>query len=214
MSPEAVIWWQRLCETMLVVGLLTGRHGPTLPSPGATSSAPIWQVGAPCLRYWTMSLLSVPPNGDDWLGVSAESLTVDAVHDWAVLPGCGAVVTFSGTVRDHSEEMTGVERLEYEVWEDRALTRLEDLAREIRSRWPDVGRVAMIHRSGSVGLSGISVLVVVSAPHRSEAFEAARFGIDMMKATLPIWKRECGVHGERWSKGCTHVIDIDQVGTI
>lgn len=159
-----------------------------------------------------MPPLPVPHSADDWLGVSDEPLTVDVVHDWAVLPGCGAVVSFSGTVRDHSEEMTGVERLEYEVWEDRALERLEDLAREMRSRWPDTGRIAMIHRSGSVELCGVSVIVVVSAPHRSEAFEAARFGIDTLKATLPIWKRECGAQGEHWSKGCTHVIDVDQLG--
>jgi molybdopterin synthase catalytic subunit len=55
------------------------------------------------------------------------------------------------------------------------------------------------------------VLVVVSAPHRSEAFEAARFGIDALKATVPIWKREAWATGSDWALGTQHVTTVDQV---
>ena len=71
-----------------------------------------------------------PSSGNSWLGVTTEVLSVDAVYDWCVQPQCGAVVLFSGTVRDHAVDGSGsvrdgVEHLEYEAYEeDRKSTRL------------------------------------------------------------------------------------------
>jgi len=67
----------------------------------------------------------------------------------------------------------------------------------IAARWP-VTRVAMIHRTGRAGVGEASVAVGVSAPHRAPAFEAARFAIDTLKATVPIWKKEIWEGGEAW----------------
>jgi len=107
-------------------------------------------------------------------------------------------VVFSGTARDHAPGRDGVERLEYEAYEEQVRPRLAAIDDEIRHRWPDVGRVALLHRVGVVPVGESSVVVAVSSPHRPEAFEAARFGIDTLKATVPIWKRETWNGGESW----------------
>jgi molybdopterin synthase catalytic subunit len=78
----------------------------------------------------------------------------------------------------------------------------------IRIRWPDLGRLVMLHRVGSVPIGESSVVVVASAPHRDAAFTAARFGIDTLKATAPIWKREQWDGGESWALEAQHVSDV------
>jgi molybdopterin synthase catalytic subunit len=141
-----------------------------------------------------------------------EPLDVGATHDWAVVPSCGAVVAFSGTVRDHAEGRDDVTALTYEAYEDRVVPVLEAIAAEMRRRWPEVGRVALLHRVGRLTLGEASVLVVVSAAHRPAAFEAARYGIDALKASAPIWKREHWRDGEAWGTGARDAVDPRTVG--
>jgi len=119
----------------------------------------------------------------------------------------GAVVTFTGTSRDHSEGRPGVHRLEYEAYDDPALARMDAIVAELRSRWPVLGRVALLHRTGVVELGDAAVVVAVSAPHRGEAFEAARFAIDELKRSVPIWKRESWAGGESWGLEAQHIVD-------
>lgn len=151
----------------------------------------------------------VPPDHDDtWLGLSEHPLPVGAAADWAVLPRCGAVVLFSGTARDHAPGRDAVDLLEYEAYEEQVVPRLEALAGEMRRRWPDLGRVALLHRIGAVPVGESSVVVVASSPHRPEAFDAARYGIDTLKATVPIWKRERWRDGESWGLEAQHITDV------
>lgn len=117
-------------------------------------------------------------------------------------PSCGGVVVFFGTVRDHAEGRPGVSRLEYEAYEEAALAELGKVAAEARRRWPSLGRIALHHRTGRLALCELAVVVAVAAPHRTEAFEAARFCIDTVKATVPIWKFETWEGGAEWST-CT-----------
>jgi molybdopterin synthase catalytic subunit len=136
-----------------------------------------------------------PAQGRIWCALAHGELPIAAVYDWCVQPDCGAVVLFSGTVRDHAADdsgatRTGVTYLEYEAYEEEVGPKLTAIADEIRVRWPSAGRVALLHRIGRLDLGVSSVVVAVSAAHRPEAFEAARFGIDTLKATVPIWKRE------------------------
>src|SRR3954447_24174731 len=126
----------------------------------------------------TMRAMHVPATGDDWVGITADPLPVAEVYEWSVRPDCGAVVLFSGTVRDHAEGRSGVAHLTYEAYEEQVVPRLAAIAEEIRDRWPTTGRIALLHRTGRLELGTSSVVVAVSAPHRGEAFEAARFGID------------------------------------
>ncbi len=151
----------------------------------------------------------IPPNDDTWLGLTDLELPAGAATDWAVQPNCGALVLFSGTARDHAAGREGVERLEYEAYEEHVIPRLGEIASEMRRRWPTIGRIALLHRIGVVPVGESSVIVVVSSPHRPESFEAARFGIDTLKATVPIWKRETWADGESWGLEAQHITEVD-----
>ncbi|HUZ09465.1 MAG TPA: molybdenum cofactor biosynthesis protein MoaE [Acidimicrobiales bacterium] len=152
--------------------------------------------------------VSPPASGDDWIGLLRTALPVDETSRWAVVPGCGAVVTFNGTVRDHSDGREGVTDLFYEAYEEQVGPRLAELADAARRRWPDIGRVVLLHRVGLLRVTDTAVVVAVSTPHRSEAFDAARYCIDTLKATVPIWKRESWQGGEAWG-ACHHIEAVE-----
>lgn len=159
---------------------------------------------------------------DDWFAVGDDPLSVGDLYDWAVRPDCGAVVVFSGTVRDHAVEdqelRTGVTHLDYEAYATEVVPTFREIANEVRRRWPDVGRVALHHRTGRIDLAESSVVVVVSAPHRPEAFVAARYAIDALKASAPIWKHESWNGGSDWGTGAitaqnpADVPSVDEAG--
>ncbi len=108
-------------------------------------------------------------------------------------PGAGGTCLFLGTVRKRSDagDVTG---LTYEAWAELATRRLEELATEMLERWP-LRKVALLHRTGELGVGEVSVVVACSAPHRAEAFEACRHGIERLKRDVPIWKKEHLVSG-------------------
>jgi molybdopterin synthase catalytic subunit len=146
-----------------------------------------------------------PAVGDEWLTLTDAELPIGAVYQWAVRPDCGAVVLFSGTVRNHADGRAGVEQLTYEAYEEAVQGRLAVIAAEARDRWPALGRIAMLHRTGRLVVEESSVVVAVSAPHRAEAFEAARYAIDALKASVPIWKHETWREGSAWGTGATPI---------
>lgn len=110
-------------------------------------------------------------------------------------PGCGAVVSFLGTVRDLTDGKETV-ALDYEAYPGMAEKKLAEIERDVRERWP-VGDIALVHRLGHLDVGEISVAVAVSCPHRHQAFEACRHAIDRLKELVPIWKKE------NWSDGTT-----------
>jgi molybdopterin synthase catalytic subunit len=146
-----------------------------------------------------------PATGDDWIGLSGAPLPTDEASAWVVRPDGGGVVTFVGTVRDHAEGRPGVTGLDYEAYAEQAEARMAVVATEARTRYPGVGRIAMLHRTGSLAVTEAAVVVAVSAPHRDEAFDAARFCIDTLKATVPIWKKESWTGGSDWGTDATPV---------
>lgn len=156
-----------------------------------------------------------PPRGGacDWTGVGPDPLPMAEAAAWAVGPSEGAVVVFAGTVRDHAEGRPGVTGLHYEAYEEQAAARLVALAGGARARWPGLGRLVLLHRVGELAVTDVAVLVVVSAPHRAAAFEAARWCIDTAKATLPIWKREHWREGDGWGTGAVPVGQVGPVGS-
>lgn len=103
-------------------------------------------------------------------------------------PDDGAVVTFTGVVRNQFEGRATA-FLSYEAYAEMALPVLSQLAEEARARWP-IGRVAVHHRVGRLAIGETAVLVVVAAPHRQAAFLAAAYVMDRIKEVAPIWKRE------------------------
>jgi len=92
-----------------------------------------------------------------------------------------------------------VHRLSYEAYEEEVEPRMAAIAADARTRWPDLVRLVLMHRVGDLGVGESSVVVVASSPHRDAAFEAARYCIDTLKATVPIWKREAWDGGDDWS---------------
>ena len=119
--------------------------------------------------------------------------------------GAGGTVLFVGTTRDENDGRR-VERLEYEAYREMATAEMAAIGAEIARRWP-VKAVAMVHRVGVVAIGEASVAVAVSAPHRAEAFEACRYGIDTLKARVPIWKKEHYAGGAVWIGACHHAHD-------
>jgi len=134
-----------------------------------------------------------------WIEVVEGSLAAVDAMAWASADDCGAVVTFCGTVRNHSDGRSDVTKLEYEAYAGAAERRLRDVAVAAKARWSEVRRVALLHRVGELGVGEVAVVVVVSAPHRDEAFAAAQYCIDTLKATVPIWKRETWANGREWA---------------
>jgi molybdopterin synthase catalytic subunit len=147
-----------------------------------------------------------PTTGNDWIGLSGAPLPTDQATTWVVRPDCGGVVVFVGTVRDHAEGRPGVVALDYEAYAEQAEPRMAAVAAEARARFAGVGRIALLHRTGPLAVTEAAVVVAVSALHRAEAFEAARFCIDTLKATVPIWKKESWAGGEDWGTDATPVI--------
>ena len=129
---------------------------------------------------------------------------------WANRPHYGAVVMFSGNARDNSPDRPEVYELTYEAYEAEAEGRLAAVAHQAREQWPDVGRLALLHRTGTLRIGDAAVVVVASAPHRQEAFSAARFCIDALKATVPIWKLERWAGGESWGREAQHLSEIGE----
>jgi molybdopterin synthase catalytic subunit len=136
-----------------------------------------------------------------WL--SAAPLDRDALRAEVADPAAGAVLLFEGTVRDHSEGLTGVVALEYEAHPTMAQRMLEGILAAVRSEVP-IRKAAVRHRLGRVELGEPTIIIAVSASHRDEAYRASRMIIDRIKHEAPIWKREILMDGTgEWSQGCT-----------
>ncbi len=148
---------------------------------------------------------------NNWIQITNEPLDIDKAFKWAIVPNCGAVVVFAGTVRDYSQDRSGIERLEYEAYEEQAYKKLHEIADHARNRWPEIGRIGLLHRIGSMDLEEVSVLVVVSTPHRPQAFEAAKYCIDTLKATVPIWKKEFWQDRQDWAQGSQEIKEIEEI---
>jgi molybdopterin synthase catalytic subunit len=111
----------------------------------------------------------------------------------------GAVVTFEGTVRNNTKGRA-TRCLDYECYESMALKTMLQIGVEVAAQY-EVGRVALVHRLGRMLIGETSVAIVVTAPHRGPAFEAARAAIDRLKKRVPIWKKEYFADGEVWVEG-------------
>lgn len=140
--------------------------------------------------------------------ILAGPLSVDEALGRVMHPHAGGVVVFLGTVRGLTGEQRTV-ALEYEAYGPMAEKVMARVAGEVRERWPDV-RLALLHRVGHLEVGEISVVVAASAPHRPQAFAAARRAIDRLKEIVPIWKREIGEAGEAAWVQCAH--DHDEEG--
>lgn len=131
--------------------------------------------------------------------VTSRKLDLSALIKKVEHPGAGAIVTFTGVVRDNANHKA-VKRLEYEAYDELAVRTLEQIGQEACERWSGV-RIAIAHRTGRLGIGASSVVIAVSSPHRAEAFAACRYAIERIKAVLPVWKKEFAEDGHYWVEG-------------
>ena len=140
--------------------------------------------------------------------LSAAPLDVAGAQARVSHPSCGAVVVFTGTTRATNRERDVV-RLDYEAFAEMAAAEMARIFAECRAQFskepapagPGVLpalRMLCVHRVGTVGVGEPSVVIAVASPHRDEAFRAARFLIDELKARLPVWKKEVYADGHHW----------------
>jgi molybdopterin synthase catalytic subunit len=111
-------------------------------------------------------------------------------------PQSGGVDVFIGTVRDATKGKTVV-RLEFEAYEPMALKEMRKIAEQAFAQWP-VQKLLIHHRVGVLEVGEVPVIIAVSCAHRDAAFEACRYIIDILKQTVPIWKKEIFEDGEVW----------------
>jgi molybdopterin synthase catalytic subunit len=138
----------------------------------------------------------IPPVSGGSFRLVAGPLDVAAVLREVEDPEAGAVASFVGTVRRRSRERD-VLHLEYEAYEEMAEPMLARLGDDLSGRH-GLCAVAIHHRLGRVEIGEASVVIAVSAPHRSAALDACREAIETLKATIPLWKKEVYAGGEEW----------------
>jgi molybdopterin converting factor subunit 1 len=136
-----------------------------------------------------------------FVALSSDSIDPLALSEMVAEPGSGAVVTFSGLVRDNNLGRQ-VRYLEYEAYAEMAEAKMRQVVAEARERWPAIRGVAAVHRIGHLEIGEMAVLVAIGASHRNDgAFEATRYIIDRIKEIVPIWKKEAWADGEEWLEG-------------
>ena len=149
-------------------------------------------------------LVFIPPTGggaamQPVIQLTREPLDRNALIDAVSSPDCGGIVVFEGVVRDHARGKQ-VRYLEYEMYEEMAREQIQAIIHEAQQRW-GVERIALAHRFGRLEIGEASVIIVVANPHRAPAFDACRYIIDTLKATVTIWKKEVATTGEEWVEG-------------
>lgn len=108
--------------------------------------------------------------------------------------GAGAVVSFTGLVRDEGGKLSGMEIEHYPGMTEKAIA---GIVGEAVSRWALVDAL-VIHRYGKLAPGEAIMMVATAAPHRGDAFAAAEFLMDYLKSRAPFWKKEVGADGEAW----------------
>jgi len=117
----------------------------------------------------------------------------------------GALVTFAGIVRGNNRGKK-VLFLEYEAYPDMALKMMKRIGDEIQKTW-GLTSVAMQHRVGRLNVGETSIVIVVSAPHRDDAFAACQYAINRFKRIVPVWKKEIFEDGELWVEGPVETVE-------
>ncbi|MDE3195171.1 MAG: molybdenum cofactor biosynthesis protein MoaE [Acidobacteriota bacterium] len=152
--------------------------------PPVSGGAPLHEIPDPAGHYFALTREPIDPR-------AIESRILQGID--------GAIVTFHGVVRNNTKGRATL-RLEYECYEQMAIRKMAEIGREIAAQFA-IGRIAMVHRLGTMEIGEASVLVAAAAPHRRPAFDAALEGINRLKRTVPIWKKEFFEDGEVWVEG-------------
>ena len=141
------------------------------------------------------------------LTITDRKIDVDTLIAKITLPTTGAVVIFTGTVRGVTThgETHHTTCLEYEVYQSMAERKMNQVADEIRKKWPTVQGIVIVQRTGRLDIGTPTTIIACSAPHRDTGvFDATRYGIDRLKEIVPIWKKEIDNAEAKWVEGHYH----------
>jgi molybdopterin converting factor subunit 1 len=139
----------------------------------------------------------IPPvSGGSPVRLTPEPIDLAAVAGEVADERAGAIATFSGTTRVESRGRS-VRHLDYEAYAGMAEQVMADLVETLKAKY-ELCDVAIVHRTGRVGIGETSVAIAVSAPHRGDALAACAEAIDTLKQTVPLWKKEAYEGGEEW----------------
>lgn len=139
--------------------------------------------------------------------ITEDEIDLNSLLDAITLTSTGAAAIFTGmvrglTTRDDPHETT---YLEYEAYKPMAEAKMNQVAEEIRAKWPVVEGIAIVQRIGKLYPRTPTVLIACTAAHRDTGvFDAARYGIDRLKEIVPVWKKEFKPDGEEWVEGQYH----------
>jgi molybdopterin synthase catalytic subunit len=136
--------------------------------------------------------------------ITERELDLDALLAQITLDSTGAAAVFTGMVRGvtRRDQPHQTAHLVYEAYVPMAEAKMQQVADEIRARWPSVEGIAIVQRVGKLLPRTPTVLIACTAPHRDTGvFEAARYGIERLKEIVPIWKKEVSPDGEYWVEG-------------
>jgi molybdopterin synthase catalytic subunit/molybdopterin converting factor small subunit len=134
-----------------------------------------------------------------FFALTREAIDTAAIAKQLLAGVDGALVNFEGVVRNNTKGRP-TKFLDYECYEAMAIKTMAGIGRELAAAYA-ISRIAMVHRLGRMEVGETSVAVIVTAPHRKPAFEAALEGINRLKRTVPIWKKEHFTDGEIWVEG-------------
>ena len=121
------------------------------------------------------------------IAVRESALSLDEVRAAVADPAAGGIALFAGAVRDTDQDR-GVTGLSYSAHPS-AEAELRRVAEVIAEKYPVIG-IAAVHRVGDLAIGDLAVVLAVSCAHRAEAFDACRDLIDILKASVPIWKHQ------------------------
>ncbi|AZH32034.1 MULTISPECIES: molybdenum cofactor biosynthesis protein MoaE [Paenibacillus] len=128
--------------------------------------------------------------------IVTEPILPQTYADYVLRPEAGAVTVFTGHVREWTQGVRTL-YLAYEAYVPMAEKKLAEIGREIEQKWEGT-RVAIAHRIGELQIGDIAVVIAVSSPHRSDAYQANEYAIERIKEIVPIWKREIWEDGTQW----------------
>ena len=143
-----------------------------------------------------VALLPPVSGGLDAFEITETRLSLDALAAAIGQDTSGAIASFLGIVRGFARGRH-IDHLEYDAYPEMAITKMQQIGDEIRTRWP-VDRIAIVHRVGRLAVGEASVAIAVASPHRHEALQACAYAIERLKEIVPIWKKEVWSDGSEW----------------
>lgn len=141
---------------------------------------------------------------DTVIDISDQPIDINKLLEESTRKSTGAAAIFTGIIRGetHGQKEYETIGLEYESYRPMAISKMEQIAEEIRNTWADVQTIVLIQRIGYMDAGTPTVVVICTSGHRNSGiFEAAKYGIDRIKEIVPVWKKEIGPNGETWVEG-------------